>query len=734
MLKNQSLGTKLLLVFLAIGIIPAAIIGISAVRKASVALEHQAFAQLESIRDIKKNQVTRYLQTVQDQIVTFSENKMIIEAMREFHQAFYGFIDENAIDQETLKTMNKGLHDYYANEFTEEFKNQNEKSPEIESYYRQLDDEAIALQYHYIKDNKHPLGSKDQLDRSADSSEYSALHAKYHPVIRNFLKKFGYYDIFLLDSKTGAIVYSVFKELDFATSLVDGPYAKTNFAESFRQANAATNKDFIAIADFAQYFPSYEAPAGFVASPIFDENEKIGVAIFQFPINTLNTIMGERSGMGKSGETYLVGPDQLMRSDSYLDPENHSVVASFKYPENGKIDTQATRAALKGNTGNEIIIDYTGNPVLSAYTPIKFGGTAWALLAEIDEAEAFAAIHMLNWIIGIVAAISIAIIIGMALLVTRSITKPINRIIAGLSDCAEQVGSASGQVSSASQQLAEGSSEQAASIEETSASLEEMSAMTRQNADNSGQADALMKNTNNSVGEANNSMNELTESMEHISKASEETAKIIKTIDEIAFQTNLLALNAAVEAARAGEAGAGFAVVADEVRNLAIRAADAARNTSQLIEDTVKNVSDGAHLVTTTSKAFTQVADSSVKVGELVAEIAEASNEQAQGIDQVNKAVSEMDKVVQLNAANAEENASASEEMYGQSESMQAFVEDLARVVGGHNNNASKGTRPVSRGGLISVLQKKMTNKPKPAFIADDNRSIKQTMPIDTDF
>ena len=172
--------------------------------------------------------------------------------------------------------------------------------------------------------------------------------------------------------------------------------------------------------------------------------------------------------------------------------------------------------------------------------------------------------------------------------------------------------------------------------------------------------------------------------MQEISKASEETSKIIKTIDEIAFQTNLLALNAAVEAARAGEAGAGFAVVADEVRNLAMRAADAAKNTAALIEGTVKKVSDGTALVKTTNDAFKEVAGSTAKVGELVGEIAAASTEQAQGIEQVNIAVTEMDKVTQQNAATAEESASASEELNAQAEEMKSFVADLAAMVGGN--------------------------------------------------
>ena len=192
-------------------------------------------------------------------------------------------------------------------------------------------------------------------------------------------------------------------------------------------------------------------------------------------------------------------------------------------------------------------------------------------------------------------------------------------------------------------------------------------------------------------------MGQLTISMQEISKASEETSKIIKTIDEIAFQTNLLALNAAVEAARAGEAGAGFAVVADEVRNLAMRAADAAKNTAALIEGTVKKVTEGTALVKTTNDAFMEVAGSTKKVGELVGEIAAASIEQAQGIEQVNIAVTEMDKVTQQNAATAEESASVSEELNAQAEEMNSEFRELSAMVGGNAAVSNHGTRPVSR-------------------------------------
>jgi methyl-accepting chemotaxis protein len=278
----------------------------------------------------------------------------------------------------------------------------------------------------------------------------------------------------------------------------------------------------------------------------------------------------------------------------------------------------------------------------------------------------------------------LAVVIGilMAVFIARSIISVLKRIAGQMNEGAEQVASASVQVSSSSQQLAEGVSGQASSIEETSSSLEEMSSMTRQNSANSSQADTLMKEVIQVVGQANRSMEELTTSMAEISSASEETSKIIKTIDEIAFQTNLLALNAAVEAARAGEAGAGFAVVADEVRNLAMRAAEAAKNTAVLIEGTVRKVKGGGEIVSTTNDDFAVVSKSAAKVAELIGEIAASSSEQAQGIEQVNLAITEVDKVVQQNAANSEESASAAEEMNAQAEQMKCLVGELMKLVG----------------------------------------------------
>jgi len=429
-LRDITMRTKLLALALGSCMVPLVLLGVFAAENASRALMSKSYGQLESVREIKKGQieryfaerrgdmgvlvetvgtlrqealnkltavrevkraaVERYFQTIRDQIVTFSEDDMVVNAMLGFRDGFRSYRREMGLSADDIAHLRRKLRNYYTGDFAAEYRRKNEgASPDVDAILNRLGDDSVALQYAYIQANPNPLGSKHRLDRATDASAYSRLHGKIHPIVRDYLKKFGYYDIFLVDSKTGHIVYSVFKELDFSTSLLDGPYARTNFGEAFRKANAAGEGDAVVLADYARYTPSYEAPAGFIASPIFHDGEKIGVALFQLPIDRLNQIMGERAGLGKTGETYLVGPDRLMRSDSFLDPDHHSVIASFRDPGKGKVDTEAARTALSGDSGTGVITDYNGNPVLSAYAPVRMGDSTWALLAEIDVAEAF---------------------------------------------------------------------------------------------------------------------------------------------------------------------------------------------------------------------------------------------------------------------------------------------------------------------------------------------------------
>ena len=316
-----------------------------------------------------------------------------------------------------------------------------------------------------------------------------------------------------------------------------------------------------------------------------------------------------------------------------------------------------------------------------------------------------------------------AVLLGIVLsiLITRSIVGPIRRVIVALNSGSEQVTSASGQVASAGQQLAEGASEQAASLEETSASLEELTSMTAQNMSHAKSANTEAQTADQQLTGASDAMVRMQGAIGEIKKSSDQTAKIIKTIDEIAFQTNLLALNAAVEAARAGEAGQGFAVVAEEVRNLAQRSAEAARDTSALIEGAQKNADAGVRVTEEVVTSISAAREVAGKVAQLVSEISSASTEQTQGLEQINIAVSEMDKVTQQNAANAEESASAAEELSAQAQELNAAVEELSQMVGTSDGGSqpareqayrpmaarrtlqiARRTQPVRRGNALS--------------------------------
>jgi methyl-accepting chemotaxis protein len=389
-------------------------------------------------------------------------------------------------------------------------------------------------------------------------------------------------------------------------------------------------------------------------------------------------------------------------------------------------------------------LNHTANKLIMVDTKEKDAATFAALekLAKFnvenanaakEKAVAQATLSSVVMVITLVVGTVLALFLGIFLSI--SIVKPINRVIAGLTDGAQQVASAAGLVSAASQSLAEGATEQAAGLEETSSSLEEMSSMTKQNADNAQQANTLASETRKAANNGSEAMSRMSEAIREIQKSSDETAKIIKVIDEIAFQTNLLALNAAVEAARAGEAGKGFAVVAEEVRNLAMRSAEAAKNTANMIEESVKNAKNGVDIATEVGKVLEEIVQSIGKTTDLVGEIAAASSEQAQGIDQVNTAVAQMDKVTQQNAANAEESASASEELSAQAEQMNQIVRDLTALVGGNKaeKNQAKTAHKTSQKHLTKfdhAIHNISTSKAKNKSSNSSKANAAKTIPL----
>ncbi len=565
----------------------------------------------------------------------------------------------------------------------------------------------------------------------------------FSPVDKNgneFYKKYqelyGYYDLFLI-TPDGYVFYTATKEPDYQTNMVDGKYASSNLGKLTRELLQTKKFGF---ADFEPYEPSNGTPAAFVAQPIVHGDKVELIVALQLPLDAINAVMQQRDGMGKTGETYLVGNDKRMRSDSFLDSQGHSVAASFAGTiEKNGVDTEASREVINGKTDAKVVEDYNGNPVLSAYTPVNIAGKKWGLLAEIDEVEVMAPVKKLILSI-IIAGVVLAALIGcIAWLVASSIAKPLikgvtfaksvsegdleatvdvnqkdeigelagdltamaeqlRNIVLQVKQSADNVAAGSEQLSSSSQEMSQGATEQAASAEEISSSMEEMAANINQNADNAAQTEKIALKTSDDAEEGGKSVQDTVQAMKEI-------AGKISVIEEIARQTNLLALNAAIEAARAGEHGKGFAVVASEVRKLAERSQAAAAEIGDLSASSVQVAEQAGKLLDT-------IAPDVKKTADLVQEITAASNEQRTGAEQVNSAIQQLDQVIQQNASVAEEMASSSEELSAQAQALQEVMTFFKVSDAGYGASASRvaprpkvqkalpsASRPVQAGG-----------------------------------
>jgi len=406
---------KVLLFALLLALVPIVLggIGISyfSITQSQESLQEAAANQLAISRDARKSEIETYFTSLRNELVTASRNLMVTEAMTEFTQAFNS---EDIQERIALSGTNaNAVEQYYEQEYNVRFQELNRGDlANTANLLNDLSDRTLYLQSQYIALNENPLGSKDLLERSGDGTQYDRLHGRYHNVFRDYLNTFSLYDIFLVDADSGHIVYSVFKEVDYATSLKTGSYADTGIGRVFAKANAGLAQGEVAFDDYAEYGPSYNTDQVFMATPIFSNGRKTGVLIYQAPIDQINAIMtagGEWSanGYGASGESYLVGQDNLLRNESRFfveDTENYfsalrtanvsaDTIAAMTARNTSIglqfVDTPGTKKALNGATAFETFDDYRGVPVLSSYTPVQVFDTTWALMSEIDVEEAF---------------------------------------------------------------------------------------------------------------------------------------------------------------------------------------------------------------------------------------------------------------------------------------------------------------------------------------------------------
>lgn len=421
------------------------------------ALQEKAKKHLISMREVKKQQITFYFDMIEGQITTLAQDRMIINAMKSFDTDFHSAPEQmGAITkQDELR-----LKQYYTNSFGREYERQN-KSLQANSLnkYNKLKEHSKVLQAQYISNNPNPLGEKNKLISASDKSDYNKTHQLYHPPINAYLEEFGYYDIFLVEPNTGHIVYSVFKELDYGSSLMTGPYRNTGLAAAFRAAANHPQEGNSYLIDFDEYYPSYESQASFISSPIHENGELIGILIFQMPIERISEIMTfsgewEERGMGSSGETYIVGSDNRLLSESrffiedkraYLEllkslKINANIITTINQKDSTigqqPVDTIATAKALRGQSGFEYITDYRGVEVLSAYAPLVIQGITWAILSEIDTSEALedaVALEMELYTTVAILFVSLLLIVLVAgIFLGREITRPLNLLIEGI--------------------------------------------------------------------------------------------------------------------------------------------------------------------------------------------------------------------------------------------------------------------------------------------------------------
>jgi len=375
---NLKIAAKLPIVVVVLAIFSAVVTGVIAFTRAESALEDEAFAKIDAAHDGRISELTNYLGAIKADVMVIAENHMGIDALEEIEDAWAD-----------LGNNQKG-----------------------------------QLQKLYIDDNPNPAGSKHLLDVAPDDSAYSKAHAKYHPWFRELLMAKGYYDIFLIDDD-GNVVYSVYKEADFATDLKNGEWKDTDLATVWRMVQDNFKLDYVAFTDFRAYAPSADAPASFIASPIFDhEGGKHGTLIFQMPVDRLNTIMQQSTGMGETGETYLVGKDGFMRTTSRFTKEGETDILKTK------ADSEGVKNALAGKDGMLVTIDRHGDETLMAAAPLEFVGVTWAVIANIDMEEVdIPVIDMRNAML--IAVLIVAVVIGIiGFLFSRSITNP----IAGMTD------------------------------------------------------------------------------------------------------------------------------------------------------------------------------------------------------------------------------------------------------------------------------------------------------------
>ena len=438
----MKLKSKITLTFLTVLLLGMTVLMVFGYLYGKHLLEKEAFNHLTSVRENKATQIKDYFQNLKIEMEMYSHDPTVLIAAEEFIDAFHQ-IDEEFINQKVKSLDTSKLRNYYTEIFLPRL-NENDDVLHSVDEYLPGNKKSAFLQQCFIAENPYELGRKDSLfECRITDSRYSRIHSQYHHYFRRIIKSFGYYDLFIIDA-SGNIVYSVFKETDYATNLLGGPYSETGLALAFKGAMESQKTILI---DFKAYPPSYNAAASFIATPIYIDEALIGVFAMQVPIDEIEAVMTgqyrwEKEGLGKSGETYLVGEDQLMRNNSRFfieDRENYLKEVKDILPDTilnkiekfnttillNKVVTEATVKALKGEEGTDIIKDYRDINVLSSFAPLDIEGVNWIILSEIDKSEALSGLLDFIKFGSLFFILTIVLLIIVSIITASKLSKPI---------------------------------------------------------------------------------------------------------------------------------------------------------------------------------------------------------------------------------------------------------------------------------------------------------------------
>ncbi|MBX9946843.1 MAG: HAMP domain-containing protein [Reyranella sp.] len=443
------LSAKLFAVLILLGGVAVLLTGVLGYVRARDALEQAIYNQLTAARETKARQVETYFRTVRADLRLLATSKMVVDATREFRAAV------DALEGEPAAAELRGkLEDWYGAHFLPEMRRVLGREPALADYLP-AGPAAVYLQYHYIAANPHPAARRRLLDNAGDGSRYSAVHAVYNPLMRAAAMTVGFDDFMIADPKSGRLVYTVDKEVDFLTSLQAGPYRRSSLAAAVAHCAASPDRSAVCLEDFARFAPTGGEPTAFMAAPVIDGGVVIGVLVAQLSDHEIDKVLtGDRrwrhEGFGATGEAYFAGPDHLLRSGVrafYENPERYfadlkaagtpeadvAAIRRFGSPILLQhIDTKASQLALAGIEGTGEIVGYRGVPTLASWGPLTIPGVKWALIAKIESAEAFAPVYKLRQDLMIVGGLALLVVIATGGWLSRALLGPLRDLTAGV--------------------------------------------------------------------------------------------------------------------------------------------------------------------------------------------------------------------------------------------------------------------------------------------------------------